>query len=221
MTPWYKGFVGDILVNPKGSGFLVKGRYNILGEDLIEITEIPFTKCIKDFKAQLEELMVSADNNKEPDIEDVREYHAGNRVHFLVKMSNGRMAQLMSDADSIDKYFKLSTTIQLSNMVLFDPQGKLKKYATVGEIIQDFYDVRIKYYDLRKQFMLSKIQREVEILQNKKRFIMAVINNEVDIKNTKSEAIVQQLIKKGFKAMKDITPVKSNKINIANNQQQQ
>ncbi len=220
MTPWYKGFVGDILVNPKGSGFIVKGRCNVIGEDLVEITEIPFNKNTKDFKKQLEDLMVSADNSKDPDIEDVREYHAGNRVHFLVKMSPAGMAQVMNDADSLDKYFKISTTIQVTNMVLFDPDGKLKKYASVAEIMQDFFTVRLKFYELRKLYLLSKIQREVEIYQNKKRFILAVINGEVDIKNAKSEILVQQLIKKGFKAMKDVTPVKSTKLNPQSQQQQ-
>lgn len=90
MTPWYKGFVGDIIVNPRGGGFLVKGKFNILGEDLIEITELPFNRSIHDFKSQLENLMKSESND--PDIEDIREYHSGNRVHFVIKMNPGKMA---------------------------------------------------------------------------------------------------------------------------------
>jgi len=69
------------LENPKG-GFIIKGTFNILSEDTIEITELPIGKWTRDYKNFLEELMNPKEG--EPEIEDIREYHAGNRVHFVV-----------------------------------------------------------------------------------------------------------------------------------------
>lgn len=40
--------------------------------------------------------------------------------------------------------------LNTSNMVMFDPQGKIKKYSTPEEVIEDFYDVRLEYYHKRK-----------------------------------------------------------------------
>lgn len=54
LIPWYKGFTGDIEVNPKG-GFIVRGNYNIVSEDTIEITEIPIKKWTREYKNYLEE----------------------------------------------------------------------------------------------------------------------------------------------------------------------
>lgn len=42
----------------------------------------------------------------EPEIEDIKEYHAGNRVHFRIKLTPKGQKNLR-DPDSIEKMFKL------------------------------------------------------------------------------------------------------------------
>lgn len=49
-------------------------------------------------------------------------------------------------------------------MVLFNTERRLKKYANVSEIMEEFFSVRLKYYGKRKEYLVSKIQREIEIL---------------------------------------------------------
>lgn len=78
-------------------------------------------------------------------------------------------------------------------MVLFDPEGKLKKYSTVEEIMQTFYDLRLKYYKLRKDYMISVIKKEVAVLSNKARFIKMVIEDELVIRKKKRNVIVNEL----------------------------
>lgn len=56
----------------------------------------------------------------------------------------------------IEKYFKLSTTLSIQNMVLFDANGMIKKYGSVCDIMEDFYKTRIDYYGKRKEYLLSK-----------------------------------------------------------------
>ena len=60
---------------------MIKGKAT-LNDDTVEITELPVKKWTRDYKTFLEEQMVSKDGD--PDIKDIREYHAGNRVHFVV-----------------------------------------------------------------------------------------------------------------------------------------
>jgi len=81
MHPWYKGYTGDITVDDKQEGrHEVTGIFNVLDRDEIEITELPIGKWTRDYKTFLEELVV-----KEV-IEDIREYHQENRVHFNLIM---------------------------------------------------------------------------------------------------------------------------------------
>ena len=47
-------------------------------------------------------------------------------------------------------YFKLTTKISTSNMICFDLEGKIKRYATPEAIIEDFYPARLAFYQKRK-----------------------------------------------------------------------
>ena len=58
----------------------------------------------------------------------------------------------------------MSTTIAMSNLVLFNRDGLLKKYTTVNEILEEFFTTRIEFYKLRKEYLLSKYRNELEIL---------------------------------------------------------
>ena len=65
--------------------------------------------------------------------------------------------------------------------------------------MDEFYDLRLEYYDKRKQYLISKIYRDVEILKNKVEFILAVIAGHLKIQNVKKSAIIADLIRLGFK----------------------
>lgn len=70
-------------------------------------------------------------------------------------------------------------------MVLFDHNMKIRRYSNVHEIIKEFFDLRLLYYDKRKDYLLSKIQRDLAFATNKERFIKMVLNDEIFIKNVK------------------------------------
>lgn len=40
-------------------------------------------------------------------------------------------------------------------MVLFDHEGKIKRYEGVEGIMQDFYDLRMQYYERRRAALLQ------------------------------------------------------------------
>lgn len=44
----------------------------------------------------------------------------------------------------------MTSKLNTSNMVCFDPAGKIKKYTAPEEILNDFYDLRLDYYHKRK-----------------------------------------------------------------------
>lgn len=59
-------------------------------------------------------------------------------------------AKSMIKSEGVEKAFKLSSHLTTSNMVAFDAHGKIKKYNTPEEILEDFYDVRLDFYHRRK-----------------------------------------------------------------------
>ena len=102
MHPWYKGYTGRIEAADGKHGIashLVTGVYNILDDDELEITELPIGKWTRDYKNFLEELA-----SKE-EIEDIREYHQENRVHFILKVP--KLLDIEQTEGGILKKFKL------------------------------------------------------------------------------------------------------------------
>ena len=52
--------------------------------------------------------------------------------------------------EGLENKFKLSKTFKTTNMVLFNSELKITKYATINEIMDDFYKLRLEYYEKRK-----------------------------------------------------------------------
>lgn len=120
IKPNYKGYTGNIEF--ENGKFLVTGKYEILDidEGQLEITELPIGKWTRDYKTFLEALAMK------DEIEDIREYHKENRVHFVVTVP--KLKEIENKEGIISK-FKLQTTISINNMVMFDAEGKLGRYA--------------------------------------------------------------------------------------------
>jgi len=78
--------------------------------------------------------------------------------------------------DGIDKYFKLSANININNFVLFDSQGKLKRYNGTSHIMQDFYEIRIRHYQLRLDYLISKAKHDLDLAANKSRFLEELLS---------------------------------------------
>ena len=57
---------------------MVKGNFEIKDDNWVEITELPVGKWTKDYKEFLEGLM----EGEKAEINELKEHHTNNRVHF-------------------------------------------------------------------------------------------------------------------------------------------
>lgn len=69
----------------------------------------------------------------------------------------------------------------VSIQVLFDALGCLRKYEKTGDILQEFYDLRLKRYVIRKAWLEGMLAAESSKLNNQARFIMEKIEGKVVI----------------------------------------
>ena len=200
MFPWYKGYIGSIEQKGESRDFTVRGVYRVLeeGGDELEITELPIGKWTRDYKNFLEELATK------DEIDEIKEYHTENKVHFVLKVP--KLQEIIA-GEGIEKKFKLTTSISANNYVLFDYEGKIKRYPSEQEIIREFYVLRENLYHRRKDYLLARLRKEVEILTNKVRFILGVINEEIKVSRVKKRDIVKRLKQMGFKTMSEINEI--------------
>jgi DNA topoisomerase-2 len=81
-------------------------------------------------------------------MQDYKEHHDNTNVHFVINMTAKDVEK--AEAQGLTEYFKLTTKINTSNMIGFDFENKIKKYASPEEILEEFYPMRLAYYQKRK-----------------------------------------------------------------------
>jgi DNA topoisomerase-2 len=111
--------------------------------------------------------------------------------------------QLDHNCNGIDKVFKLSTTSSSSNMHLFNAVDKLKKYASVEEIIDDYFVTRLQMYQTRKDFMIQSLKKDLVLLSNRAKYIQENLEGTIDLRKRKRDDVTSLLEKKGYDVMDD------------------
>ncbi|RPD59439.1 type II DNA topoisomerase [Lentinus tigrinus ALCF2SS1-6] len=203
MLPWWRGFTGTI----KKVG---DNKYDVLGtvkkidDTTVEITELPIHKWTQNFKAELEAM---CGEKGEGPIKDYKEYHNNMNVHFVITMSEKEMEK--AEKQGFHEFFKLSTKINTGNMVCFDFDGKIKKYNSAEEIIEDFYPKRLAYYQKRKDYLANDLQNQLDKLNNQARFIKMIVDKELIVNNRRKVDIVAELRKKQFRPFPKVAKAKA------------
>ena len=83
-------------------------------------------------------------------------------------------------------------------MHLYGSNGKIKKYDSINHILEEFYTVRMGFYVKRKEYMLAKYKRELDIYESKIRFITEFINGTIKLINEEDDIIEADLIAKNY-----------------------
>ncbi|GAA5906736.1 DNA topoisomerase 2 [Sporobolomyces salmoneus] len=195
MHPWYRGFRGTIEKGDK-EGYKCSGIISRIDDSTVEITELPIRTWTQSYKEMLESWV--AGSEKQPIwVKDYKEYHTDTTVHFIVTLTDKGKEAI--EKDGLEKVFKIVGKVNTSNMVCFDPAGKIKKYTTPEEIVSDFYDVRLEYYHKRKRHLVSELELVHDRLSNQARFIQCIIKKEIVLSNRKRADIVAELRKMDFR----------------------
>merc|ERR1712100_361241 len=176
MHPWYNGFTGDIEVS--GKSYSVSGVYEEVDEDTLRVTELPVKSWTQNYKEFLETILVDA-KGKSPILSDFRDHSGDTTVDFTLKFEPGALDAIMK-SNTLEKKLKLvGTKFSTTNMHLFSPDGEIKKYESVEDILKEFFELRLNYYHKRKEWLVKVKKEEVQRISNRVRFILMVINDEL------------------------------------------
>jgi len=204
MIPWYKGFKGSIVPSNEedaSAGYDVVGVAQRKGETTIEITELPVKKWTQEYKEFLAK-MVEGEEGKAGRLDDFKEYHTENSVHFSCTGPKESLDAM--EKEGLEKVFKLRSSLATSNIMLFDEEAKIKRYNTEVDLLNEFAALRLRMYQKRKDYMTDRLTREKELLDAKVRFVLMVIKNELEISRRKKAELLADLKKRGFKSLKEI-----------------
>ncbi|XP_032378178.1 DNA topoisomerase 2-beta isoform X2 [Etheostoma spectabile] len=197
MLPSYKNFKG--VIHELGQNqYLVSGEVSVIDRNTIEITELPVRTWTQAYKESVLEPMLQGSDKTPALINDYKEYHTDTTVKFVVRMSEEKLAH--AESVGLHKVFKLQSSLTCNSMVLFDHMGCMKRYESVQDILREFFELRLHYYKLRKDWLLGSLGAEAAKLSNQARFVLEKIEGKITIENKSKRELIRMLVQKGYES---------------------
>lgn len=191
LLPYYKGFLGTIKETGKGV-YDIYGAYEKISASRIRITDIPCGPGIsgyRDLKSYLSVLDKLVESKKIKDYEDKSESNQYNiEVIFYRNEKNG----LDIDKDDLYKELRLVKTVNESYSSM-NEENKVVEYKSVEDILNNYFKVRYKFYEKRKENMINKLTNKILIEVSKYTFIKGVIDGDIVLNNKSEEQIVKKI----------------------------
>ncbi|GJX26748.1 DNA topoisomerase 2-like protein [Tanacetum coccineum] len=194
MIPWYKCYKGAI--QKEKSGYTTRGIIEeIEGKNALKITELPVGMCTRQYEEILQ-AAIEDGKDKTPFIKDYTACNDAENVNFEITMTEDQMNT--AKKEGLWKKFKLTTRLSTANMHLFDEHGVIKKYDTPELILEEFFDIRLRFYEKRRTAQLCELEKALKLLKNKERYIRLVREGEIKPINRKRVELLNELEKNGL-----------------------
>jgi DNA topoisomerase-2 len=198
--------------------YLIKGCYEIIADRKVRITELPIGSWTDDYKQFLEGLMdappasagggaAAAGSANVPTIKEYQDMSTDTVVDITVTFHPSyphtvkQLSETMVDfgcCNKLEKILGLYTTQSTSNMNLFDAHEKLKKYANIYDIIEDYYVERLEMYSKRKAAILAQLSNELRVLSNRAKYIQEILDDKLDMRRKTKDIVFELLKTRGY-----------------------
>ena len=201
--------------------YLIKGTYEIIADRKVRITELPIGTWTDDYKEFLEKLMETpsaSEKDKDkgsdkaaaatPILKEYTDMSTDTVVDITVtfhpsyphapKDLQAAIVDAGAGTNKLEKLLGLFTTQSTTNMNLFDAHEKLRKYATIYDIIEDYYTERLALYAKRKAAMLAQLANELRVLTNRARYIQEILDDKLELRRQTKEAIFAKMTAHGY-----------------------
>ena len=207
--PYFEGFQGTV-TSISSSKFLIKGKYEIISNDCVRITELPIGTWIMPYKDYLDTLTEPSlpDKSGKREPAQIREFVSNcteTLVDFVVTFSKGQIELLESTMvdpvtgiNGLEKLLKLTTMMSNTNMYLFDENERLRKYHSTKDILDAFYPVRRQLYEIRKTYLVGELEKKLLKVSNRVKYIEETLGGSIDLRHKKTEEVTHLLEWKGY-----------------------
>lgn len=81
----------------------------------------------------------------------------------------------------------------LTNMYLLTTEGTPIKFNTLDEILEDFYERRLPYFEVRRKYMIKDVENKIMKIDERVAFILAVVEKRLKIRNVSKDIIYQRM----------------------------
>jgi DNA topoisomerase-2 len=212
MMPYFKHFHGDLRETEPGS-YTTYGKWERVSDTQIKITELPIGCWVTTYKEFLESLVDSskpkttkssgtATKSKKQTLQlkDVQNKtrDENDDICFIVEFCKTEDLDKLIKTGTLEKTLRLTRSFTTNNMYLFSDDLILTKYRSATDILLDFYDIRLEFYERRKTYLVKQLQNELTLLNSKIRFINEYMNGTLDINRKSRDYIISLLEERDY-----------------------
>jgi DNA topoisomerase II len=194
LTSSYDGFTGAIEMTEKG--VTTTGTFERIDDHTLVITELSIGRwtesALSDYKAQAD------GSKKKSKLELVNIVNLSTDVTVKIELTFASDIGAISD-EVLIKELKLSSSISMSHMNLFDSNHKLTKYTSIVDIVKAHGDARLKLYHSRKNHQISVLEHKLEIAKLKVEFIALIVSEQLTLKGVPKVALIEKMLSLGLK----------------------
>ena len=126
-------------------------------------------------------------------LKSFQEAYTDDTVEFILTLEPEYYHEARTFPNEFKKKFGLTKSTTLSNMVAFDTDGLLRRFGSVGSILEMFYVRRLGGYVTRKTNELARLDLEIQELDARVRFVRAVNAGTLVISKAEDAAILAGL----------------------------
>lgn len=170
LTPYYKGLQGEWrLVNGQ---FEHHGFMEVVNDTTVHITAIPANQTFDSYENHLNSLIDCEY------IESWTDYTKKDKILYVLKFKRSKLAEEIAK-DSLYHRLQMYTRVPKENITVIDFDGNVKRYWNVGELVTNFVNWRLQYYELRRQKLIADLERDIKWFEAVSAFIQLVIDEVI------------------------------------------
>jgi len=180
LNPFFKGFKGTIRAYENGWELL--GKFERVGRTKIIISELPIGYELKSY------LKVLNDLEERKIIRNFKDKSQNGEFLFELNVSS-EFNKL--DDEEIIKKLKLSKKVA-ENFTSIDENNKIIEFKNEYELIDKYIEVRLDFYQKRKDYLLKNYKEEMDYLLDRTKFIKSIIDEKLIVNKRSKKDILEQ-----------------------------
>lgn len=195
MIPWYKNFKG--VIKKTADGFETSGVYKIQN-DKVHITELPIHTWTETYMDYLKTLIIDKKNdNKVQVLTDIFNGNTDTDVDIVLTFDSKKL-QILIKENKLEKLLKIHTKLSLSNMHLFNDKGAIQKYHSIENMMKEFFNIRISFYQKRKSYMMGQLDYDIKRMNAKALYIISILQDKINMKKMDEDTLLGYLKKENY-----------------------
>lgn len=187
LLPWFKGHLGKVEYNQEldrneSFGVIVKNNMTSY-----TITELPIGI---EYQKYIEYLDKLCENGTIQDYNDLCDPKT-DTILFKIKTSRDFTKKHENERKLYDVFHLIKSLPE--TLCCIDENNRVREFKSITEILDAFIDLRLKYYDLRKEYILKTLSDNMMKMNSKYIFVKAIVDKKIVIANKKKDEIIEQI----------------------------